>query len=138
MATLREEIIDLTEEKKLNEAELRKGWEEFKALFSGLGNLSLGEFFSKNAYYKGDEYYHIKKGNNDASYSWGKPQVCWITISRLFDVIRTYEDVSFGVRGTPNEILNKIKKVASSFDEFKKFCAEQQREARKYYKKHAW
>ena len=138
MTTLREEIVNLTEDKKLNEVELRKGWEDFKALFSGLGNLSLEEFFSKNAWNKGDEYYHIKKGNDDAAYSWEKPQVCWITINRLFDVIRTYEDVSFGVRGTPNEILNKIKKAASSFDEFKKFCIEQQREARKYYKKHAW
>ena len=33
--TLREEIIDLTEDKKMNEAELRKGWEEFKALAKG-------------------------------------------------------------------------------------------------------
>ena len=135
--TLREEIVNLTEDRKMNEEELRKGWEDFKALFSKLGNLSLEEFFSKNAWYKGDEYYHIERGHDDAAYCWEKPQVCWITINRLFNVIRTYEDVSFGIKGTPNEILNKIKKVASSFDEFKRFCVEQQREARKYYNKHA-
>lgn len=134
--TLREEIMNLTEDKAMDEKLFTKAYKELKTLLPGFGKLPIEEYFRKNGSRRPDGYLIRKENVGDIFYSPEEKQL-WGSIFTLFDVVKSYEDVSFGIKGRPNEITNKLNGILGDYEKFKRFCKAQPSQARKYYSKHA-